>query len=417
MSRFCKQCVVSVFLFAIVTLASNLFAQEKVKQLENQRIQLEKSIEYTEVLLEGTRKSKFASLDELALLNNQISNRQKLIDTYLEERDSREDTIFYLLFKIDEMATEVDALKEEYARMIYSAYKNKNSYQRMFYVLASDDLNQAYRRMNYYKVYASRRKDQVQLINNAEKEYSSKVDALELSINNTEKLLARLESEKILLEKEKQRKDLAVENLSRQEKELISKQNNRKKRAAELKQHIETIITENLHAPINPANTNALISITPEDELLNTNFSLNRGHLPWPLEKGIVSSFFGEHNHPDLQEIKVRNNGINIVTQAGSKARAVFNGEVTRVMAMPNFNNVVIIRHGSFLTVYTNLEEVFVKPGSHVVTKEDIGVVFTDNEQLKTELHFEIWEGKTLLDPEKWLASDKSSELLHNINP
>lgn len=413
-----KQLFGFIFFVAAVLLTSNALAQDRIKQLENQRIQLEKSIEYTEVLLEDTRENKFASLDELALLNDQINNRQKLIDNYAEERDSRMDTIFRLLFRLDKMANEVDALKEEYARMIYSAYKNNNSYQRMFYVLASDNFKQAYQRLNYYKVYATTRRQQLQLINEAEAGYSSKVDILELSVDTTEKLLANLEGEKELLEKEKQRKDLAVDNLRRQEEELLTNQSNRKNKAAKLKQQIELFIAENLQAPKSPSTTNksATMSVTPEEESLSTEFNLNQGHLPWPLERGVVSAYFGEHNHPDLQGIKVRNNGINIVTHEGSKARAVFDGEVTRVMAMPNFNNVVIVRHGNFLTVYTNLEEVFVKTGSLVATKEDIGVVFTDRELSLTELHFEIWEGKTLLDPEKWLASDRSSELLHGAN-
>jgi septal ring factor EnvC (AmiA/AmiB activator) len=365
--------------------------------------------------LEDTRESKHASLDELALLNDQINNRQKLIDNYAEERDSRQDTIFQLLFKLDELALEVEALKGEYARMIYFAFKNQNTYQRMFYVLASSDFNQAIRRVNYFKLYASKRKDQVQLIKKSEEKYLLKVEAFELSIDNTEKLLAKLEGEKDLLEKEKQRKDLAVETLAKQEKKLNGYQADRRKKASDLRQQIEIIATENLNVPTtsNSPSTEALILMTPEDEVVSINFSLNQGHLPWPLEKGVVSSSYGEHNHPDLQGIKVRNNGINIMTHQGSKARAIFNGEVTRVMSMPNFNNVVIIRHGNFLSVYTNLDEVFVEPGKSVTTKEEIGSVFTDELHYKTELHFEIWEGKTLLDPEKWLASDKSSSLLN----
>jgi septal ring factor EnvC (AmiA/AmiB activator) len=391
------------------------FAQENMKQLENQRIQLEKSIEYTEVLLEDTRKDKFVSLHELALLNDQIENRQKLIDIFTEESRAREDSIFSLLIKMDELALDVEALKKEYARMIYHAYLNNNAYQRMFYVLASNDFNQAFQRANYFKVYASKRKNQVELIKDAENKYLSKIEDLELNIENTENLLTKLEDEKNLLKKEKQRKDITLHELGKQENDLLSKQESRRKKAEQLKLQIENIIVENMDTHVVSSSTehDAIILNTPENEILNTNFNLNRGHLPWPLEKGVVSSCFGEHAHPDLQGIMVRNNGINIMTHQGSKARAIFNGEVTRVMAMPNFNNVVIIRHGNFLTVYTNLDEVFVEPGKSVKTKEEIGRVFTNQEQYKTELHFEIWEGKTLLDPEMWLASDKPTGSLN----
>jgi murein DD-endopeptidase MepM/ murein hydrolase activator NlpD len=394
-------------------------SQDKVKQLENQRIQLEKSIEYTEVLLSDTRATKIISLEELALLNDQLINRQKLIDNYNEEKNTRIDTIFQVLFKIDKMAMEVEALREEYAQMIYCAYKNNSVYQRMIWVMASDDINQAYQRLNYFRVYASKRKEQVQQIGLAEEKYLSKVELLELKIDKTEKLLTRLETEKTLLEQEKQLKDLAVISLLKKEKELTKNQDKHKKRAEGLKEQIEHVIAETTDNQLGPGSNNldALITRTPEDITINNNFALNRGHLPWPVEKGVVSSFFGEHNHPDLQGIKVRNNGINIISHQGTKARAVFTGEVTRVMAMPGFNNVVIIRHGKFLTVYTNLERVFVEQGSMVETKDEIGVIFTDNESIKTELHFEIWEGKTLLDPEQWLASVRSSELLNSPNP
>ncbi len=414
----------SKYMFLLSILAGTLLvpypaiAQDKMKQLENQRVQLVKSIEYTEVLLSDTRANKIASLADLALLNDQLSNRQKLIDNYNEERNTRTDTIFQVLFKIDKLATEAGALREEYAKMIYCAYKNNSIYQRMVWVMASDDINQAYQRLNYFKVYASKRKEQVQLIGLVEEKYLSEVELLELKINKTEKLLTKLETEKILLEKEKQLKDLAVVSLLEKEKELTKNQDKHKIRAEELKEQIEHIITEATDNQSNPGsnNLNAFITSTPEDETVINDFALNRGHLPWPVEKGVVSSFFGEHNHPDLQGIKVRNNGINIVSHQGTKVRAVFAGKVTRVMAMTGFNNVIIIRHGNFLTVYTNLQSVFVEPGSMVETKDEIGVIFTDAENSKTELHFEIWEGKTLLDPELWLASDKSSELLNNRN-
>lgn len=406
------------FLFSILVVTllvpAHSTGQDKMKQLENQRLQLKKSIEYTEVLLNDTRANKTVSLEELALLENQINNHQKLIDNYCEEKDARIDTIFQLLFKMDKMAMEVDTLKEEYARMIYCAYKNNGFHQRMLYVLASDDFNQAYQRMTYFKTYASKRKEQVQLIDATEGNYLLQVDVLESKIDAAEKLLMKFENEKGQLENKKQLKDITINKLSKQEKELVKNQKEGKKRADKLKRQIEEIVAEELNNPATSKgkNINTLIAPTPEDNSLTDNFASSQGHLPWPLEKGVISSYFGEHNHPVLKGVKVRNNGINIVSHKGSKARAVFNGEVTRVMVMPNFNNVVIIRHGNFLTVYTNLENVFVEAGSFVETKDEIGVVITDEENFRTELHFEIWNGKTLLDPEQWLVSDKSSGLL-----
>jgi septal ring factor EnvC (AmiA/AmiB activator) len=418
MSRFDKNICFRFFILSLLLVPLTAVAQDKMKQLENHRIRLEKSIEYNQVLLNETRAGKNASLEELAILNEQIEKRQKLIENYTEERNARTDTIFGLLFRIDKMAAEVETLKKEYAAMIYSAYKNNNTLQRMLYVLAAEDFNQARRRLAYYRVYASKRKQQAELIKEAEQNYLARVDSIEQKVNQTEILLARLETEQKQLQHEKDLKALAVNNLQKQEKELIKKQNRHKKRAEELKKEIEQMVADHLAVQTSPANErlDELIEPTPEDETTTNNFADNKGHLPWPVEKGVVSAWFGEHKHPDLKDIKVRNNGINIISQQGAEARTVFNGEVTRVMTMPGFNRIVIIRHENFLTVYTNLDEVFVEPGSKVKTKEPIGVIHTDPDNLKTELHFEIWKGKTLLDPKKWLASDRSSAMIKAQN-
>jgi len=197
MSRFDKNICFRFFILSLLLVPLTAVAQDKMKQLENHRIRLEKSIEYNQVLLNETRAGKNASLEELAILNEQIEKRQKLIENYTEERNARTDTIFGLLFRIDKMAAEVETLKKEYAAMIYSAYKNNNTLQRMLYVLAAEDFNQARRRLAYYRVYASKRKQQAELIKEAEQNYLARVDSIEQKVNQTEILLARLETEKL----------------------------------------------------------------------------------------------------------------------------------------------------------------------------------------------------------------------------
>jgi murein DD-endopeptidase MepM/ murein hydrolase activator NlpD len=137
---------------------------------------------------------------------------------------------------------------------------------------------------------------------------------------------------------------------------------------------------------------------------LSENFANNKGKLPWPTERGIVSGTFGEHQHPILPRVKIKNNGIDILTSEGEYARAVFSGEVTRVISIPNFNNVVIIRHGEYLTVYSNLDEVLVSKGEEVATRQRIGRIYTNHNESKTEIHFEIWKAKDLMNPSAWLA-------------
>ena len=146
--------------------------------------------------------------------------------------------------------------------------------------------------------------------------------------------------------------------------------------------------------------------MTPAELLLSENFESNQGGLPWPLERGIISSTFGEHEHPVLKGVKIKNNGIDILTEENAKVRAIFAGTVTRVMSIPNYNYVIMIRHGEYLSVYSNLDEVYVNKGDMVDTKQEIGKLHTNAKDLKTELHFELWKGKTLLNPASWLAKD-----------
>jgi murein DD-endopeptidase MepM/ murein hydrolase activator NlpD len=146
------------------------------------------------------------------------------------------------------------------------------------------------------------------------------------------------------------------------------------------------------------------MELTPRERELSSSFSSNRGRLPWPCERGFISSSFGEHKHPVLEYVKVKNNGIDIMTERGSLVKAVFNGRVSRVMSFNNLNKVVIIRHGDYLTVYSNLAEVSVRDGQEISAKQVIGRVFTSPDEQKGELHFEIWRGKVIQNPEDWLA-------------
>jgi len=394
--------------FLCIVFQNLVLAQSHKNELESEKQQLEKAIEYTNGLLEDTSNSKNTTLSELALLNNRISTREKLLKNYRKEQALLNDSIFMMLQQIDKSSSEIGLLKDEYARMVYSAYKNDNIYQRMVYVLAAEDFNQAYQRLSFYREYSSHRKKQIALIEAATKEYSIKVGILEIKVAENDALLATLNDESEQLQYEKELKKGTIANLKKQEKELIKSQANYQKKASELKNRIEQIITEDIASsvPGSVANSKTELNLTPAEEIVSNNFSLNQGRLPWPSERGVVSSGFGEQEHPDLKGIKIRNNGINIISQKNANARAVFDGEVTRVISVPNFNNVVIIRHGDYLTVYSNLDEVFVKKGATVKTKEEIGSIFTDHENFKTELHFEIWKGKTLLDPMRWLANE-----------
>ncbi len=294
--------------------------------------------------------------------------------------------------------------------MIYYAYRNRRSYDRLVFIFSSDDFNQAYRRIKYFQQYSTYRQTQAELITKTQSILNDKEITLENQKAVKQGLLASEENERKVLERQKSKVNLTIQDLGKQEKELKAALRKKRKAVAELENAIEKIIAEEIRlaaerAKVNSASkTSSGFALTPEELELSESFANNKGKLPWPTEQGIVSSTFGEHQHPILPRVKIKNNGIDIITSAGEFARAVFGGEVTRVISVPNFNNVVIIRHGEYLTVYSNLDEVLVSKGQSVTTKQRIGRIYTDKSANKTEMHFEVWKAKDLMNPAYWLA-------------
>jgi len=231
-------------------------------------------------------------------------------------------------------------------------------------------------------------------------------------------LVQAKQSEKQKLDREKDEKAVAVKELSSKEKQLMATLKTKQQAAQRLENAIEKLIAEEIRAADarkskSKTGTGAasktlpegsIMDFTPAEKELSASFSSNRGKLPWPCDQGFVSSDFGEHVHPVLEHVKVRNNGIDITTGQRSAVKAVFGGKVSRVMSLTGLNQVVIIRHGAYLTVYSNLGEVSVRDGQEVAVRQVIGKVYAAPGDQKSELHFELWHGKVIQDPETWLA-------------
>jgi septal ring factor EnvC (AmiA/AmiB activator) len=284
----------------------------------------------------------------------------------------------------------------------------------MVFIFAAEDFNQAYQRLKYFQHYNEYRKKQAELIVEKENQLTEKIRILEQQKAEKQSLLAVQKSEKGQLLLETGEKDKTIRALSRREKELQKTLREKEEAARRLKKAIEDQIAEEIRVaderskkPGVTMEKTGEISLTPEEVQLSNSFMANKGRLPWPLEKGMISSSFGEHPHPVLSHVMIRNNGIDILTVLDAETRAIFEGVVTRVMNVPSNNNVVIIRHGEYLTVYSNLDRVYVQKGDLVATKQKIGTVYTNPLDSKTELHFEVWQSKTLLDPEEWLAGKR----------
>ncbi|MBN3035991.1 MAG: peptidoglycan DD-metalloendopeptidase family protein [Bacteroidales bacterium] len=397
-----------IFLTLVLFLPSLMLQsqQSRKEQLQSEKLRIEEEMRFTTQLLEETQKNKRTSLDQLLILRKRISDREMLIQTVNREIEITEEKIARNNEIITELTRDLEHLKDEYARMVYYAYKNRNAYDRLMFIFSAEDFNQAFRRMKYFQQYSLYRKTQAGLIIRTRDEIATAVSQLEEDKRAKLSLLQEQQEARRQLDQEIVLQDQSVQDLSSREKELRASLKEKESAALNLQKEIERIIAEEIRLAANKAGTTptGTYALTPEELALSNDFQSNKGRLPWPLERGIISSGFGEHNHPVLKNVKTRNNGINILTEPDSRARAVFSGTVTRVMTIPNYNFVVMIRHGEYLSVYSNLNQVEVENGQSIATKQVIGRVFTDSRENKTELHFELWKGKELLDPQLWLA-------------
>ena len=411
-SSFVNKRALQVFWLIILMVSlsgSYSVAQDTKNKLESDKKKIEEEIEYNSKLLEETKKTKETTLNHLVVLQKQISQRERLIQNITDEIAAFDKQIDSNNEILKTLTDELKKLKDEYAAMIYYAYKNRNSFDRLMFVFSSRDFNQAFLRLKYFQEYSAYRKTQAQLIEKTQGDINNTLASLDKQKTEKMSLLTSLVKEQKRLDHEKSEQNNIVQDLGKKEKELLATIREKEKAAKKLQREIEKIIAEEIKAASKKTGTTKTgsFNLTPSEAKLSADFQLNKGGLPWPLERGIISGTFGEHPHPVLKNVMTKNNGIDIITDKDAKARAIFEGEVTRVMSIPNYNYVIMIRHGEFLSVYSNLAEVFVQKGDKVTTKQEIGVINTDTKDNKTELHFELWQGKTLLNPSLWLAGER----------
>ena len=393
---------------------SGLSAQDK-KTLEANKKKVEQEIAQTSKLLEQTRKNKRNSLAELELLNKNISMRTKLIKGLNQEVALTDQRIGKLTSDIARHTRDIENLKKEYAAMLQSSYLHRSQYDKWMFILASSDFNQALRRLQYIKQYGDHQRLTVAQIE--AKQAALEEKRVELTAQRAEKkqLLDKQEKEKGKLQKEKTTQNKLVNTLKKKENQLAAQLKAKQKKRNELNAQIQKIIQEEIRKSNEAAQKKAAASgqktttsaaayaLTPAEKALSADFENNRGKLPWPTAKGSISSSFGTHPHPVVKSVTVTNNGIDIITEAQSPVRAVFSGEVSNVGTIYGLK-FVMIRHGAYTTVYSNLDQVSVKKGDKVTTKQTIGRVATNQEEGKTELQFQVWKGVTKMDPALWLA-------------
>lgn len=372
-------------------------SQDKSK-LNTQISKLEKEIAYTNSLIKETQKNKDVSVIQIKLIDQQIKKQENLLKKLRQEIQYVDQNISDNQLIINQKEEELGALKEEYAKMIIYSRKNLNQYDRIMFVFASQDFNQAFKRLKYFEQYSQYRKKQVQIIQTKQDSLQHTINKLNLLKSEKTQLRSKEENEKSEINKKKIKQERGLKELKGKEKKLkrdLKKKNAQKEK---LKKEIEKILTAE-------ALKNKEFNMTPEQILLSKNFEENKGKLPWPVLKGVVYSSFGEHAHPVLKGIKIRNDGIDIITNEGNNARAVFDGEVRSIISVPGSANfAVLVKHGHFFSLYSNLDEVFVKPGDQIKIKQNIGKISKDPEDGTTKLQFQIWQSTNKLNPVNWLA-------------
>lgn len=395
-------------LFVLLVMSFTAFAQTR-QDLEKRKKQNEKDINYTNELISNTEKNKNASYNKLLLINSKIKSREKIISDINSEINLINSNIENQQELIAQLNEDYENLKDEYAKVITYYYKNRSNYDRIMFILASDNVNTAFKRIKYLQQYSEYRTKQVAQIIETKSQIELQVEELEKLRNDKKALLSDQQVEANELKKEKVDQNNIIQQLDKQKSELKKKLDQQMQLANQLQNKIEKIIQEELKKANADKKALNVFQLTPEEKKLADTFSSNKKKLPWPTERGVITGFFGENPHPVLKGVFIRNDGIDISTTEGSYIRSIFDGTVTRVFVIPGAHTTVIIRHGNYLSVYSNLAEVFVKQGDKVKTKQSIGKIFTDkDEENKSVLQFQIWKENQKLNPQEWLASTKN---------
>ena len=391
----------SLSILLLLVFAFSGMGQTSVELKEKQQ-KLREDIKYKEKLLKQIEQDSKSSTTKIVLLNKKINQREELITSIKDE-------IYLIDEKIEEnqdlvtaMQNDIVRLKEEYSKMVVQAYKTRNVSSKLMYIFASEDFGQAYRRLKYLQQLSDYRKRQAQAIILTQSSLERKRLALEEQRKEKNSVLNSQNQEKLTLNRERQEKESELKKLSSKEVQYKKELAVAEKSANELKNLIKKAIEREIAARNEVAGTTgSTYNLTPEARELGNNFVANKGKLPWPVDKGEITAYFGEQPHPFLKGITVKNNGISISTTGNSRARAVYDGEVSKIIILPGAGKVVMVRHGEYISIYTNLKETFVNTGDKVKTKEEIGVIISDKG--KTEFEFQLWKGTNLMDPSYWI--------------
>lgn len=402
-----------IIIYLCFAFSLNLNAQDR-KKLEAEKAKIEREIAKINSILNETKKTKRLSASQLNILRKKIRDREKLIANISKQTQALNGEIQNTQKSIFQLNEEINFLKKEYIQMLRMAQKNKTSANRLLFIFSAKDYSQAYQRYVFFKQYGQLQKQKMFEIQQKTNELEKKTNELVVKKVNQESLLSQQEKQKSELTKEQKEKQSTINSLQKKERQLAKqikeKQARRKKLQnqinaaiqAEVKRQAQIAAKSKTKDESKTSSKEYVMSATPEEIQLSKDFTSNKGRLPWPTEHGIITSNYGTHPHPDIKGVMIENLGVDIRTKRGSSVRAVFDGEVVRVFTGPNGQKVIILRHGEYMTVYTNLSNVFVSSGNKVKTKQSIGTIHTNTEDV-TEINFQVWKGNNRQNPSTWI--------------
>ncbi len=411
-------------LIITVFLSGFLSAQSKKSKLQAENKKLRSEINYLNSKLNQNKKQTTNLLDYVQDLDRKIKVREKIIQNIAQEKNIVQNEIQEKQEEVQQLKNEIALLKKQYKQVLINSYQRKNETNPLLFILSADDFSQMYRRYQYIKTYSDYRKKQVNEIKEKEIVVQNNIIALEKDKKEKEKLLEeqRKEKEKVAIEKKEQQQLLV--KLETKKNDIIAQINAKETRARKVQTQIEAIIKQEIRfarkkaeleakferekakkkgtTPKTPVKT-VTRPLTKEAKALASSFVANKGKLPWPVANGRITQGFGRQEYPGFKNIYVNNNGIDIGTNQGASARAVFKGKVSAIISIPGGNKAVLVQHGNYFSVYNNLEKIYVSKGQSVMTKQSLGKIYTDSKTGKTTLNFQVWKNSSKQNPAYWI--------------
>jgi len=387
----------SIIVVLSVFLSGNLSGQSK-SELEEKRKRTLEEIGYVDDMLKSTEKQKDESMSAVKIIGRKLNLRESVISDMKNEIELISERIELNTLAIDMMEDDLLVLKQDYSNAVVNSYKSQKLNTELIYVLSAKDFNQGYKRFKYLQQVTKFRRNEAEVIAELKGYIEVSKNRLQDDLVKISELKTREEMQKMLLKSEQDKKQDLVRTLSNKERQLRAELEDKKKIAKKIEGEIARLIEEEQRKANKTGET-------PEQRLIGENFAENKGRLPWPVERGIITSQFGEHQHPVLKYVTENNVGIEITSSGQTPVRSIFKGEVARVFPIQGANMTIIIRHGKYFTAYQNIVDTKVKPGDKVDTKQEIGKVYCDTKNgSKSVLKFMIFLDIGKLDPEQWIS-------------